>query len=171
VILKKSKEYAVERSELRQWAAEQLKNSGFAYDLPSSAAELQRVVQEFSIHQIELEMQNEELKNSRNELQKAQKRYADLYDFAPVSYMSIAPDNTILEANLTAARSLFCERSHLKGACFGSFIAQAGLSACNSMVHKVFQSRTLENSELMFRGEISALMPSSATIFRSAALH
>ncbi len=136
-------------SELRNRAEERLRERGIALDTLCSEGELQRVVQELSIHQIELEMQNENLQDSRDEILKEQQRYADLYDCAPVGYLTLAPNSTILEANLPAARLLSCERSQLKGSRFGSFIDQRDLPVFNSMVDKVFKSKTLEYREMM----------------------
>ena len=137
-------------SELRKRAEERQRKSGVAPDILCSDEELQRVVQELSIHQIELEMQNEELQDSRDKLERGHKRYIDLYDFAPVGYLTLARDGTIREANLTAARMLSVERYHLKrGRGFGRFIARRDLPAFNSMVERVFQSRTQEHCEIM----------------------
>ncbi len=140
--------------ELRLRAEERLNKGGLTPDPTTSAAELQRLLHELSVHQIELEMQNEQLQNAYDEIQQKNKRYSDLYDFAPAGYLTLAPDGTILEANLTMAKMLSCERSHLKGSRFGLFIAQRDLAGFNSMVHRVFQSRTLEHCEIMI-GSIS----------------
>ena len=98
-------------SELRRQAEERLKKSSLIHNTPSSAEELQRMVQELSLHQIELEMQNEELQDSRSEIEREHNRYLNLYDFAPVGYLTLARDGTIREANLTIARMLSVERS------------------------------------------------------------
>src|SRR5260221_496309 len=71
---------------------------------PSEAKpeELQRLVHELSVHQAELEMQNEELSRSQVALELSRARYFDLYDNAPVGYLTCALDGPILEANRTA---------------------------------------------------------------------
>ena len=84
-------------SELRRRAEERLKASGLVPDSPISTAELRRTLHELSVYQIELEMQNEQLKDSYDEIKKEKRRYTDLYDFAPVAYMTLAPDSTILD--------------------------------------------------------------------------
>jgi PAS domain-containing protein len=68
-----------------------------------SAADTQRLLHELEVHQIELEMQNDELQRTRNELEVALAKYTDLYDFAPVGYFSIDESGAILEVNLTGA--------------------------------------------------------------------
>jgi two-component system, cell cycle sensor histidine kinase and response regulator CckA len=69
--------------------------------------------QELQVHQIELEMQNEELQRIQEELEVARARYVNLYDLAPVGYCTISETGLILEANLTAARMLGVERRGL----------------------------------------------------------
>ncbi len=65
------------------------------------------------MHQIELEMQNEELRRPQAELDAARARYFDLYDLAPVGYCTLSEKGLILEANLTAATLLGVARGAL----------------------------------------------------------
>lgn len=74
-----------------------------------------RLIQELRVHQAELEMQNEELNRTRDELEQALKNYTDLYDFAPVGYFSLSRDGTIRAVNLTGTQLLSVERSRLIG--------------------------------------------------------
>ena len=68
--------------------------------------EMQKVLHELRVHQIELEMQNDELRQALIELDDSRARYFDLYDLAPVGYFTISEKGLILEANLTAATML-----------------------------------------------------------------
>jgi PAS domain-containing protein len=69
------------------------------------------LVHELQVHQIELEMQNEELSRAQAELDAARARYFDLYDLAPVGYFTISEQGLILEANLMASTLLSVSRA------------------------------------------------------------
>jgi chemotaxis protein methyltransferase CheR len=68
-----------------------------------SSEELRQILHELRVHQIELEMQNEELRQADSDLEASRARYFDLYDLAPVGYCTISEKGLILEANFTAA--------------------------------------------------------------------
>jgi PAS domain S-box-containing protein len=82
-----------------------------------------KLLHELRVHQIELEMQNEELRRMQSELIASRDRYADLYDFAPVSYFTITWGGVILECNLTGAKLLDTPRKKLINRLFAQFIA------------------------------------------------
>jgi PAS domain S-box-containing protein len=81
---------------------------------PLQIQEVSRIIQELEIHQIELEMQNEELRTAQVALETARTRYFDLYDLAPVGYCTLDASGLILEANLKAAHLLGCDSRALK---------------------------------------------------------
>ena len=76
---------------------------------------VRQMLHELQVHQIELEMQNEELRRAHLELDAARERYFDLYDMAPVAYCTVSEPGLILEANFTAAALLGMTRGALVG--------------------------------------------------------
>ena len=99
--------------ELRQRAEELFRASESLIPELISPVETMRLLHELRVHQIELEMQNEELRFSQVELDASQSRYFDLYDLAPVGYLTISEKWLILEANLATATMLGVVRTDL----------------------------------------------------------
>lgn len=83
-----------------------------------------RMLQELQIYQIELELQNRELRETRHELEETRGRYADLFDFAPLAYFSFDSHGSILELNLAGSKLLGKDKQKLLGHPFVNFIAR-----------------------------------------------
>ncbi len=92
--------------ELRRRAEKEAKADEAKIREPQSPEETRQVLHELRVHQIELEMQNEELRQAQEALEALKARYFDLYDLAPVGYFVLSKQGLILEANLTAATLL-----------------------------------------------------------------
>ena len=93
------------------------------YDLSGKSPEdIGSLIHELRVHQIELQMQNEELRGIQEELEKTKSRYSHLYDFAPTGYVTVNEKGAIEEANLTMAVMLGVERSALTGTMLSHFI-------------------------------------------------
>ena len=89
---------------------------------PLSPDSLRATLHELHVHKIELELQNEELRRTQHELDAERARYFDLYDLAPVSYLTLNETGLIQAANLTTANLLGIRRSALANLPFSRFI-------------------------------------------------
>lgn len=107
---------------------------------PPSAEETRRLVHELQVHQIELEMQNEDLERTRDELEQAVALYTDLYDYAPVGYLTLDAAGVIRRANLAAARLLGFDRSLLVDRRFSTFVRRADQPAVELMLRRVHET-------------------------------
>ncbi|MEJ2718785.1 MAG: PAS domain S-box protein [Deltaproteobacteria bacterium] len=113
-----------------------------------SPEETRRLVHDLQVHQIELEMQNEELRRIQAELEDSRDNYADLYDFSPVSYFTLDDAGLIVQVNLTATRLLGLERAFLINTPFLFFVAPESQGAFHFHFKEVFESRTARTCEI-----------------------
>ena len=123
-----------ELSGLRTGAEETLRgNPSDMEDISAlSPEEIQRLVHELRLHQIMLEMQNEELREAQIKLEELKDRYLGLYDFAPVGLCTFNDKGLILDANLTAVGLLGVDRKTLIKKPFSHFVCKSSgmLTTC-----------------------------------------
>jgi two-component system CheB/CheR fusion protein len=113
---------------LRHLAEEALKTREHAFDCPPTPEQMQQVIHELRVHQIELEMQNEELRRTQEALGRERERYVDLYELIPVGYATLSGKGLILEANLPAASLLGVARGSLIKLPLSQFICKEDLA-------------------------------------------
>ena len=130
-------------AELRHQAEERLmeRQRSRKPDEPREVAEAHKLIQELQIHQIELEMQNEELQKSRTEVEELLNQYSDLYDFAPAGYFTFDREGAIRRVNLTGATLLGTERARLVNRRFGQFVSEADRPVFNHFLKTVFTKK------------------------------
>ncbi|MBS1192714.1 MAG: hypothetical protein H6Q97_693, partial [Nitrospirae bacterium] len=116
-----------------------------------SARGTRDLVHELGTHQIELEMQNEELRKTQDELEASRNRYADLYDFAPVGYLTFDKAGVIREVNLTAANLLGIERRSLVKKPFSAFVSKDDRDAFQRHCSEVSEERTKQSIEIRLK--------------------
>jgi PAS domain S-box-containing protein len=111
------------RNHLRSRAEEALKSAGDSF-IQCPVEDVRKLIHELQVHQVELAVQNEELRRAQAELEESCSRYADLYDFTPVGYLTFDRQGLIVEANLTAADQLGTERATLLKKPFSLFLLE-----------------------------------------------
>jgi PAS domain S-box-containing protein len=132
--------------------AEKLLLAKIDVQLPRTNAETQRLVHELEVHQIELEMQNEEMHHAHEELELSRNTYAELYDFAPVAYFIFDPDGLIREVNLTGAQLLGVDRGLLGNTPFSSFIADSdGRDVFKRHLGNIFRKQGIQRCEISLK--------------------
>lgn len=123
-------------------------------------AQAQRTLQELQIHQIELELQNKELKLTKAEVGVGLETFTELYDFAPVGYFTLTADSSIQQVNLTGTSMVGMDRSKLVGRRFGLLLATALRPAFNDFLKRVFadETRHSQDFELLREGQSSLIV-------------
>lgn len=130
---------------LRRQAEEALRERTEQGD-PQLETDQLRLLHELQVHQIELELQNEELSQAYLEAQTLRDKYWDLYDFAPVGYFTLTALGEILELNLCAAGMLGKERGALINRRLGDFIEPESLMAYNQFLKNASEAKGEEVS-------------------------
>jgi PAS domain S-box-containing protein len=148
--MKKGKTDSNQESDLRRLAEERLteSRSDFAEDGAEESANALALVHELQVHQIELEMQNEELKRARLEAEEASAKYSDLYDFAPIGLFTLNEQGQILESNLAGATFLGVERRNLSKKSFQRFIAPKDRPSFDDFCKTAFETSVKQMCEL-----------------------
>ena len=125
---------------------------------------MRRLLHELQVYQVELELQNEELRRAREELEASRDKYAELYDFAPVGYFAFDPHGVIREVNLAGAQLLGIERKLLANKPFSSFIADdTGREIFANHLEMVLHRRVTLRCEISLKRKNSnhGLLPTS----------
>ena len=138
---------------LRRGAEERLREQHREAIPPENPADTQRLLHELQVHQIELEMQNEELRQARDAVEAGLEKYSDLYDFAPVGYLTLDREGRVLEANLTAAQMVGFERSRLLKRRLGEQMAPTDQVTFRSFLTNVFTSKSKVSCEVTLIAE------------------
>jgi PAS domain S-box-containing protein len=122
-----------------------------ADDTSLSPRALREALQSLQVHQIELELQNEELLRTQAALDTAQARYFDFYDLAPVGYVTVNEKALIVQANLTTAKLLGINRSELIGKPLPGFMPAPDADRYYVMCQEVLASAAAQSCELPLR--------------------
>ncbi len=147
--MKKDKEKKAVFKKLQDRAEALLKENPSSFN-EIAPSDLHALIEKLKIHQIELEMQNDELCSTQARLEVSQHKYFELYDLAPVGYVTMNPKGIILEINLTAADLLGLPRSQLISKYFGQFVFPDFQDVFYIHCNTVSKTREKKTCELKF---------------------
>lgn len=143
---------------IRQKAEELHRIKESKYSPKLSEVETLKLIHELEVHQIELEIQKEELMLAKDEVENALQKYSDFYDFAPTGYFTLTNSGKLLDLNLAGSQLLRKERSELKNSQFGFFVSDDSKPVFNQFLENVFR---LDNKECC---EVKLLLDDATTM-------
>jgi PAS domain S-box-containing protein len=119
-------------------------------ELAKSDADTERLLHDLQVHQIELETQNRELRESHAKVEESRSRFADLYDFAPVAYCTVDVDGKVKEANLTATAYFGVDRSAITGRPLANFAQLEDRAALRAHLKRCANEKARVSAEVRF---------------------
>lgn len=146
--MKENKPESEQSLDLRRRAEELLGKKKLQDIEKMTGADIRSSIHELQVHQIELEILNDELKRAHAETEKALKKYFDFYNFAPVGYFKLDEKETILEVNQTGSAMLGIEGISLIKRRFQCFVKPVSLTKFNSFFRRLFETGTEQTCEL-----------------------
>lgn len=146
--MKKSNDKISSSDQLRQKAEKQYRKRVSKTPLPETESEILKLNHELSVHQIELEIQNDELSVAKEDLENAVAKYTELYDFAPTGYITLSRNGHIIGLNLAAASLIGTERGNLINKMFESFIKTDSKPVFDLFLQSVFSGKIKQSCEV-----------------------
>ncbi len=120
---------------------------------------LHKLLHELQVHQVELTMQNDELRRAQIAMEESRDRYVDLYDFAPIGYLTLSREGVISEINLTAADMLGIVRKQLVSRRFSQFVLKEDRESWDRHFINVLQHGQRQRCEVsLLRGDGSSFI-------------
>jgi PAS domain-containing protein len=147
-IMNKEKRNFTNDQVLRRNAEELLKKKQVKPDTAPVETDSVKLLHELQVHQIELEMQNEELIEANETAETALKKYTMLYDFAPMGYFTLDPDANICELNFTGAEMLGDKRFTLVNSNFKLYVNENSRPVFDTFFSKVYSNNGKESCEV-----------------------
>ena len=144
---------AVGHSAPEEWRRRAEDRLGSLGDPSLGFGEAMRLVHELRVHQVELELQNEALREARAEAELGWERYQELYDFAPVGYFTLNPEGVILQVNLAGACLVKAKRVHVINRRFAQFLGVADRLPFLAFLQKGLESLGNHRCEVTMVGD------------------
>lgn len=134
---------------LRKKAEKELTENKKKTNIPVMEADVKKLLHELQVHQIELEMQNEELRQANETAEAALKKYTMLYDFSPMGYFTLNSECTICDLNFTGAKMLGERRFSLENTNFKLFVSDESKPFFNTFFRKVYTHNGKESCKIV----------------------
>ena len=134
---------------LREEALDLLEKKKIKHDFITGDTAVHELIHELEVHQIELELQNEELIIAQSKAEKSSRKYMELYDFAPACYFTLSKNGEIIELNFSGANLIGKERSAFKNNNFGLFVAEESLLNFEQFLQRVVSGYRKEICEVI----------------------
>ncbi len=144
----KNPDKETEAQKLREAAEAKAKQNRSLRTQALTEAQAVRLIHELEVHEIELEMQNEELLRSKNKCQVEKQKYSELYDLAPMGYFTLSLSGEIKELNHSGAAMLGKNRSALKNRLFEKFISPKDIPVFRQFIECVFNKPGSQHCEI-----------------------
>ena len=138
---------------LRKKAEEAMNQKTLESKTSINEVEILKLVHELEVHQIELELQNDELIKAKQEAQEAAKKFIELFDFAPIGYFTLTKEGEIIELNFSGASMLGKPRSQLIHGRFGTFVSKQNKHDFIEFLNSVFENGNKKTYELLLEPE------------------
>lgn len=136
-------------SQLRRKAEELLVKKKSVSDTQLSEIEILKLNHELEVHQIELELQNDELSRAREQAEAVSEKFIELYDFAPSGYFTLSSEGRIIELNLAGSQMLGKERSRIKNDLFVLSVSEETRPVFNQFIKKIFKNKARESCDVI----------------------
>ncbi|EIA08469.1 ATP-binding protein [Flavobacterium frigoris] len=134
---------------LREKAEERLKEKALGMTLNITEVRAVKLIHELQVHQIELEMQNEELLSAMEQKEMATEKYIELFDFLPSAYFNLTKEGNVIAVNLSGSQLLGKQRIKLINSRLGFFISDETKPVFNIFLNKIFKDRVKESCEVV----------------------
>ncbi|WP_319478844.1 PAS domain-containing protein [uncultured Draconibacterium sp.] len=144
---------------LRKKAEELLKDKQQKENFIKEETDMKKLLHELQVHQIELEMQNEELRQAYETAETALKKYTMLFDLSPMGYFTLDSDGTICELNFRGAEMLGERRFSLINSNFKLFISEDSKPVFNNFFRKIYSTNANESCEVLLGYDKKPLCP------------
>jgi PAS domain S-box-containing protein len=148
---------AIVSADIRQ-RAEAIIDGSYSVEKLTENETVQAIIHELRVHQIELSIQNEEMRQTQLTLERAQSRYFELYHFAPVGYLTLDLHGVVLELNLAVSEMLGRDYKLVLGRPFVAYLMPKSHQAFFSHLQHVLHTKEAQSCELFFRRQDEAIV-------------